>query len=244
MADIKKVNWDKLIEGASNIASTANEMQKNIKSAFKQLEELRNSWNGNRYDLFVTSVNQADQGLNTLFSTTVSKIPHEIAAKAKSYASLNSEKAKAFNEQTAIILEEIPKTSKGSEFRFRSAEVKSAEQSIKSKFTSAENNADKAISIANSLKGDWDSISGDENIYDLIAAFKKVKNIISSISRSLTGTITTTEQEISLKETAIAAGDAVKGVADQIGENASKAIDTANDAMRQAAADWRSLLGG
>ena len=88
MADIKEIDYDQIIVKASQIASAANEMQTNIKDAFTKIDSMRENWFGNSYDNFINVVNMSIPGLNKIFEVTVSDIPHEIAAKAKSYAKL------------------------------------------------------------------------------------------------------------------------------------------------------------
>lgn len=89
MADIKEIDYDQIIVKASQIASAANEMQTNIKDAFTKIDSMRENWFGNSYDNFINVVNMSIPGLNKIFEVTVSDIPHEIAAKAKSYAASN-----------------------------------------------------------------------------------------------------------------------------------------------------------
>ena len=242
MADIKKVDWDALVRGASRIASAANEMQNDIKDAFTRIEHMSQAWNGKGYDNFVEGVSRSFTGLNNLFVTAVSDIPHEIYAKAKSYASVNqSDVTASFSEQTPIVLTEITKTNKSTEFKFISSDVKVAQTNVKSKFESAQSNADKAMSIADSLKSEWDSISGGENLYDLKAALKKIKNILTNISNALDASISSAETEYTAKETVAKGMEKAADVAESVGDAASDALKSVDDKRRQMAADWRSF---
>ena len=162
MADIKEIDYDQIIVKASQIASAANEMQTNIKDAFTKIDSMRENWFGNSYDNFINVVNMSIPGLNKIFEVTVSDIPHEIAAKAKSYAASNqSSTSSSLTEQIALILNDVSKTNKGAKLRFRTANVQSDQKAIESKFKSAKSAAEKASSTASSLESVWNSISGD-----------------------------------------------------------------------------------
>ena len=151
MADIKEIDYDQIIVKASQIASAANEMQTNIKDAFTKIDSMRENWFGNSYDNFINVVNMSIPGLNKIFEVTVSDIPHEIAAKAKSYAASNqSSTSSSLTEQIALILNDVSKTNKGAKLRFRTANVQSDQKAIESKFKSAKSAAEKASSTASS----------------------------------------------------------------------------------------------
>lgn len=71
---------------------------------------MRENWFGNSYDNFINVVNMSIPGLNKIFEVTVSDIPHEIAAKAKSYAASNqSSTSSSLTEQIALILNDVSK---------------------------------------------------------------------------------------------------------------------------------------
>lgn len=245
MADIKEVDYDQIINKASQIASSANDMQNAVKEAFQKIESMSSNWFGQSYDNFIDTVNLSVSGLSKLFETAVSDIPHEVAAKAKSYASSNQASVgTSFNEQTAIILNELPKTNKGSKLRFRSSEVSSDQQSIKSKFEEAKTAADKALSTSTSLETDWQSISGDTNIRELKDAFTRVKTILDNLSNALDGQISAQATTIETLETAANAVKAAQDVAENAVDAAKDAATNAVNFIQQSASDlWTNLTG-
>lgn len=245
MADIKEVDYDQIINGASQIASAANEMQKCVKEAFIKIESMSNNWFGNSYDNFIKTVNLSIFGLNELFEISVSDIPHEIAAKAKSYASANQASCGAsFVEQTAIILSELPKTNKGTKLRFRSTEVLSDQQAIVSEFKQAISNAEKAQNSSVALEQDWQSISGDTNIQELKAAFTTLKEILEGLSDALDGQISAQANVVDILESAANMVQSAKDVVGDKVEAAKDAATSAVDYIQQSASDiWTNLTG-
>ena len=238
MADIKEIDYDQIIVKASQIASAANEMQTNIKDAFTKIDSMRENWFGNSYDNFINVVNMSIPGLNKIFEVTVSDIPHEIAAKAKSYAASNqSSTSSSLTEQIALILNDVSKTNKGAKLRFRTANVQSDQKAIESKFKSAKSAAEKASSTASSLESVWNSISGDSNIRELKAAFKRLDTILDSLSSALDNTIEALEGAANAVE---AAGDVVSDAVDAAKDLGSQAINK----IQETASDvWTNLTG-
>lgn len=245
MADIKEIDYDQIIVKASQIASAANEMQTNIKDAFTKIDSMRENWFGNSYDNFINVVNMSIPGLNKIFEVTVSDIPHEIAAKVKSYAASNqSSTSSSLTEQIALILNDVSKTNKGAKLRFRTANVQSDQKAIESKFKSAKSAAEKASSTASSLESVWNSISGDSNIRELKAAFKRLDTILDSLSSALDNQITAQTNTIEALEGAAnaveAAGDVVSDAVDAAKDLGSQAINK----IQETASDvWTNLTG-
>lgn len=245
MADIKEIDYDQMITKASNIASAADDMQKSVKEAFQKIQEMSDSWFGQSYDNFIDTVNMSVTGLNNLFETSVSDIPHEIAAKAKSYASANQATVGAsFSEQIALILSELSKTNKGSKLRFRSSEIANYQTQIKTKFENANSCADKALGIAESLSSDWQSISGDSNIMELKVAFNSVKSILSKLSTALDSQITAQSNTIEALENAANNIAAAKEVTEDIIDGAKEFASSKVAQIQQSASDlWTNLTG-
>lgn len=245
MAKIEEIDYDGIIRKANKIASHADAMQKDIKSAFKEIDNMRTNWFGNSYDNFINTVNMSVILLNKLFETSVSDIPHEIAAKAKSYASSNQATVSAgFNERTAVILSDISKTNKGSKIRFRSSEVSSNQSTIKSKFKNAKSAAQDALTTSNSLGDDWQSISGNTNISELKTAFKKVQSIIEALSDALDSQISAQKSTIDTLETAASTVEATANIVEGAVDTTVNAATSAVNKIQQSAADtWRNLTG-
>lgn len=245
MAKIKQVDYDQMINKASQIANAANDMQNAVKDAYKRMQDMSQNWFGQSYDRFIMGVNGSIEAFNSIFEVTVSDIPHEIAAKAKSYAKVNQgEVTASLNEQIAIILSEIPLTNKGTMLRWESDGVAADQQAIKSKFESAKSAADKASSIASSLESDWQSISGDTNIAELKKAFKELKDNIDALASALDGAIRTQEASVSSTETAINAVKAAKNVVTGAIESTQQAAKDFSTKAQQAADQWeKNMLG-
>lgn len=244
-SDIKEVDYDEIINKASKIAQEANEMQNNIKDAFSKIEAMSNHWFGFSYDQFIEVVNMSTQPLTQIFEISVSDIPHEIAAKAKSYAAGNQTNVGvSFSEQTAIILNELPKTNKGSKLRFQDAEVRADQSAIKAKFEAAKNSAEQAKSTSESLSSAWQSISGDTNIRELKSAFGRVIKIVENLCRSLDNNITQQANSINALETVMDAVQAAPKVVDNaIDAVQDAATNLANQVQESASQLWTNLTG-
>lgn len=245
MANIDDINYDELINGASKIASLANDMQKNIQQGFQKMDSMREVWFGQSYDNFITAVNLQVVPLNQLFEVLVSDIPHEIAAKARSYAaSQQTTVGASFNEQTALILSEIAKTNKGAELRFKTDQVTSAQQEIKNNFQKATDAAEQARETASGLAPVWQSISGDSNIAELVLGFTRVMNGNDKLMGLLDGAIS---QQSSTIETI----EGIAGTVEAAKDAVSDGIDAAGDAINQfrekaqdmADQTWKNLTG-
>ena len=245
MAKIRQVDYDQMINKASQIANAANDMQNSVKDAYKRIQDMSQNWFGQSYDNFVKVANGAIQDFNKIFEVTVSDIPHEIAAKAKSYAKVNQgEVTASLNEQIAIILSEVPLTNKGTVLRWETEGISADQQAIKSKFESAKSAADKASSLASSLESDWQSISGDTNIAELKKSFKKIQDSLDYLANSLDGAIRTQEASVSTTETAINAVKAAKNIVTGAIESTQQAAKDFTTKAQQAADQWeKNMLG-
>lgn len=245
MADIKEIDYDEIIATATMIANSANNMQNAIQEGFRKIGAMSQNWYGNSYDNFVDVVNMSINGLNKLFETTVSDIPHEIAAKAKSYAASNQASVnRSLVEQTALMLAEVEKTNKGSKLRFKSTEVSADQEAIKSKFEDAMSDAGKASDSAESLTEVWKSISGDTNIQELKDAFARVMIILSQLSGALDRQISSQKNTIDALE---GAANAVSAAKDVVSDAVDNAVDfganVINNIQESASEVWTNLTG-
>lgn len=245
MADIKEIDYDMIITKASQIANSANNMQESIKSAFNEIDKMREVWFGQSYDNFINTVNVSITGLNKVFEVTVSDIPHEIAAKARSFASANqSTVSTSLSDQVAIMLTDLTKTNKGSKLRFQSDNVTAAQSTIKAKFEEAASYAEEAYATSDSLTEAWNSISGDSNIRELKNAFNRVKTIMNSLSSALDGQISQQATTINALEAAAEAVEAVHDAAENLVDSAVDAAAAAVQNIQQSASDlWNNLTG-
>ena len=102
----------------------------------------------------------------------------------------------------------------------------------------------KASSTASSLESVWNSISGDSNIRELKAAFKRLDTILDSLSSALDNQITAQTNTIEALEGAAnaveAAGDVVSDAVDAAKDLGSQAINK----IQETASDvWTNLTG-
>lgn len=238
MADIKEINYDQIINGASKIANFANEMQNSVKEAFQKIETMSNDWFGNSYDKYIDFVNALIPQLNELFQKTVCDIPHELVAKAKSYASANQTSCgTSFNEQIALILKDLPRTNKGNSLRFKSSEVSLHQSSIKSKLDQADSNLKEALNVCRALESDWQSVSGEKNIEELINAFRTIESAVLQFGTTLNNIIEaqkgTVDRLESMAELAEAAselpGKTIDGIVDAGTNLKNEIAERAND---------------
>lgn len=245
MADIKNIDYDAMIMSASSISAKANEMQNRIKEAFEIVTNMRDNWFGSSYDNFINIVNMAIPALNGLFETTVSDIPHEIAAKARSYAASNqSEVSSSLSENVVVILSELSKTNAGSKLRFQTEEVRGKANLISSKFSEAKDQANSASRIAQNLEADWNSISGGSNIRLLVESFNKVISIIERLSQSLQDQITAQQDTIETIENAANTVEAAQKVASDAIDSTVDAATGAVNAIKSSAEQlWKNLTG-
>ena len=243
--DIKEIDYDQIITKASNIAKKADQMQQSVKLAFDEINSMRENWFGNSYDNFIDTVNLSVINLNKLFETTVSDIPHEIAAKAKSYAASNqSTVSSSFSEQMALTLKDLDRTNKGTKLRFRDSEVKSDQKQININFQDAQNFAKDARTEALSLEDVWKSISGDTNIQELKSAFDRVYAILDKLAKALDNQISAQAGVIDALEGAAAtvkgAGEVAANAVDSAAEAAQSAV---NKIQQSASQTWTNLTG-
>ena len=245
-ADIKEIDCDQIVTKASNIAKKADQMQRAIELAFKEINSMRENWFGTSYDNFIVNVvNITIPDLNKLFETTVSTIPHEIYAKAKSFAIANEYSLSAsFSEQVITTLTDLITTKKGATFRFRDNEVKVNQKQINIHFQDAENFANDAKSEAQSLEDVWKSISGDTNIQELKSAFDKVIKIIKKLSKALDNYISTNSLRVNAIEGTAEAFEATGKVAANAIDSAEEAVQSAVNKMQaDANQTWKNLTG-
>lgn len=244
-AKLENVDYDEIVRKSNMMAERGVDVQRLLDDAFNKIKAMRENWFGNSYDNFVNGVNSFLPALNELGMTTVITIPTEIIAKAKSYAAATQAECsvKQFQVSPRIYME-IEKTNKGSQLRFRSAEIENTKNSIKTDFEFAKDNADSAIKVANQLSSVWSSISGDNNIKELIAAYNRVKSIIDNISSALVNQIAAQANTIEAIETTAdiieGAGKVVEGTIDA----AANAVTSATNVIQESAVQtWKNITG-
>ena len=244
-ANITEVDYDGIMQQANKIAKHANEMQKNIKEAFDKINSMSEHWFGNSYDNFVRGANLSITGLNTTFMSTVVTYPLEIAAKAKSLAAANQSQVNtAFPNELALQLEEVPLTNKGSKLRFKEEQIKSDQAAINNKFDAAMEDLDNAVREANGLKETWQSVSGDNNIRELVAALNRVKGVINGLKASLDSCITAQAVTVNALEAAAQVVDTAGDILDNTVDAAKDALANTVNQIQETAADiWRNLTG-
>lgn len=207
MAKIDEINFDELTENASAIALHGDMMQGSIKLAIQEIDNMRNVWFGNSYDLFVANVNLITYGLtglltggnassqfdslNVLIKTIVSDIPYELYDKARSYAHTQYKAITAsFSDKEPVVLPYLYPTDKGSELRFWSADVETAKTNIYTYLTNASDEISTCKSLAFQCETSWQSISGEININALKNALDRVQEKIDNIRSELNKAIT------------------------------------------------------
>lgn len=245
MAKIEEIDYDQIIAKASAIARFANHMQEEVKKAFQEIEQMRENWFGYSYDNFINTVNMSVNGFNKIFEVTVSDIPHEIAAKARSYAAANQTTvSNSLVEQTALMLTDLERTNKGSKLRFRTEEVETHRTNIKKYFDNAKEYANQAKQQAEDLNEDWRSISGDTNIAELRLHFSNLNVAVSRIENALDIQVNSQASTIEMIENATNmvksakenVSDFVEGV-ENLGENIKAGIENAKEDL------WTNLMG-
>ena len=187
MSEVIDVGINELISSASKVARLANEMQTSIQIAYNTIISMSDSWFGRSYDNYATAANlTAKVFFNDLFTNLVSDVPHEIAAKAKTYAVHHQEEiTSTFTDQIAIILPEIPLTNKGGHIRFISEDVTTSQSAIKKNFDDAIASANSAKDISGNMDSDWQSIAGATNVSELISGFNKVVSALELLKSLL-----------------------------------------------------------
>lgn len=245
-AKIEEVDYDGIMRQANKIADRASNMQNYIKQAFQRMDQMRNNWFGDSYDNFIRGVNMSIPGLNNTFMNTVVTYPMEIAAKARSLASANQAHVSVgLPANTAIQLADITLTGKGSKLRFREDQVRDDQANIKTNFENAKSEVDKAINEANNLKSEWQSVSGDRNIQELVQSFNRVKNIIAGLQDSLDSCISAQALTVNALESAAQAVDTAGNIMEDAVDSAKDAVANTVNKIQETAADvWRNLTGG
>lgn len=226
MAEVRDVGVNELITGASEVARLANEMQTSIQISYNTIISMSDSWFGRSYDNYATAANfSAKFFFNNLFTNVVSDVPHEIAAKAKSYAIHHQEEITAtFNEQIAIILPEIPLTNKGGHVRFLSEGVTTAQSAIKKNFDDAINSANAARSKSEGMRSDWQSIAGDTNVEELVNGFSKVVSALEELKSLLDKAISDQAASTEFAENTI-------NFVESLPRMAAEGVDAAQDSL-------------
>lgn len=242
------IDPDGMARQSNQISSIAGEISTCVNNAFTGIRSLSSNWTGKAYNDLVTEINKTVQSLNNLFLKTRDTIPAEIYGKAVALAHANHDELSVSRKVgTVVIIKEIVPIKKGKRYTFDEDAIKSTATSIANSLKNAISKSDDAIKQCSRLKEDWDSVSGDENIYNLIAAFKKVKSNMETIRLNISNAIVETSAAMVIQDTTTKVVEGAKDVAGAVTGAVGEAFDSINSAFtdisRTAQADnWADHL--
>ena len=172
MANIIKVDYEAIPRQAMSMRTNGKEINTELTNAYKSVENMHNSWYGQRYNALVQEFNKIIPSINELLELVVDQIPYTLETVANNYALADKGAGvtKAAKE-TPQKLANLPVPNDVG-MKFVTAEVASVQNSVTKNFQNA---AEKMNVIESEFaKITWQSEAADA----FRARFKKLKGDI------------------------------------------------------------------
>lgn len=182
-----RANYTEIPVIASQMASEGSDISKLISDAYKNVDALKATWKGLRYNTVIAGFNEIIPSINELEDLIITEIPTTLGQVAKNYASVDGGSAPAVSEASKIATTAIS-NSETNVLTFDSSAAESSLEFVKSNFSSVQDDLDKYRDQFNSL--DWDSPAAESfrtRFEKLSTSIKEsFSNLCASFERAMT----------------------------------------------------------
>lgn len=175
MAKIMNVDYEAIPGQAKQIRGTAKQLNAEMTKAYNSVQEMHNSWYGNRYNELVKAFNEMIPQLNDMLTLVVTEIPFALETIANNYSQADKgANVTAASNEAPNKIANIP-VSNDVGMRFITSEVASTQSQVSTNFNTARDQMNKIESIYGTIS--WSSEAADA----FRTKFTKLKsNIVSS----------------------------------------------------------------
>ena len=149
-----RANYTEIPGIASQMSEEGSNISKLLSDSYKQVDELKSTWNGIRYNTVIAEFNSVIPTINEMETLMITEITSALGQVAKNYASVDGGTAAAVNEGAKIPTEEISNADT-EVLRYDSAAAESVLGIVKSNFASIQDGLEQYKAQFDSL--DWDS---------------------------------------------------------------------------------------
>ncbi len=200
MAKIMTVDYEAFPAIAASMRSHAVELNNEFTAAYKNIEEMHNSWYGKRYNELAKDFNNLAPTVNELLDLVVTNIPFTLETVANNYAMADTGSAVCRAEQTPANKMQELNMPNDVGMKFVTEEVNSVQQSVSSNFDKAKSELD---NIATDFtKFVWESEAADAFKARFTQLKSQVESSIENIKANFTKLMNQTKEDIQNTENA------------------------------------------
>ena len=180
MANISNVDYESIPGQAAQMRTYGQELNTEITTAYKSVDDMRNSWYGKRYNSLIKEFNGITDKLNELLELVVGEIPYALETIANNYsqADCGSNVVRAQNTAPNKIANISESTAVG--LKFITTEVAAVQSSVSTNFDNAKGKMDTIETAYNAIA--WESEASEafrtkfvKLKADIVAAFDNIK---------------------------------------------------------------------
>lgn len=200
MANIIKVDYEAIPRQAMSMRSNGKELNTQLVEAYKSIENMHNSWFGQRYNSLVQEFNKIIPSINELLELVVDEIPYTLETVANNYALADrgSSVTKAVKEAPQKVTTLSTPNDVG--MKFVTSEVETVQQSVTKNFQ-------KATEKMNLIETEYAKITWQSEAADAFKArFKKLKtdivNSFENLENQFTKLMDQTKNDVQRTENA------------------------------------------
>ena len=179
MAKVEHVDYLDLANKATNIATHAQTLNKELSKAYQSVIDMHKSWYGKRYNELAKDFNELAPSINEILKITLTEIPFALETVSNNFSQadrgINATKA----QQRSVT--KMPNVAMPNDvgMRFISADVTTTKESVKNSFKNA-------VSEMNTIEGIYNKITWkSESAEAFRTKFTKLKNQITKEIESL-----------------------------------------------------------
>lgn len=182
-----RANYTEIPGIASQMASEGADISRLISDAYRQVDELKSTWKGLRYNSVIAEFNNIIPNINELEDLIITEIPTELGIVAKNYAAVDGGSAPAVSEGSKTATQEIS-NAETEVLTFDVGVAQSVLEVVKSNFQTVQDKLDTYKTQFDSL--DWDSPAA-ENFASRFTSLtnsirESMSNVCSSFEKSMT----------------------------------------------------------
>lgn len=197
MANIQEVDYQAIPGVAANIEGKGSEMNSVVSKAYSEVDGLRATWHGLRYNTLIALFNDISVSVNELLKLVVVEIPTALSQVAQNYANAEGTSVSVTNGGAVTNVPTLS-DSNAETLAFNSADAEGVRNSVKGYFVQASDLMEQAQSDFNSLNWNSDAAQAFKN--KMAQLTSQITSAFTNINTQFSTLMTEAQQDIEAAE--------------------------------------------
>lgn len=194
-----EVDYKAMPEKARQIQSAGMSLNKQLKSAWNSVNELRSTWYGRRYNELISLFNKVTQNANEILQLVIVKIPYSLGTIAVNYSRVEGISISPV-EQGSIDAIETLADSDESTLGYQEGPASTVKSNVETNINSAETEMENIIGIFNTIY--WQSDSRDNYAARLNELKSEIDSALDAIKSQFSSLMEQASQDMAAVEKA------------------------------------------